>query len=624
MALDKRTRQKLEAELAVLLKKGRLQRASLVLRAILERDPDDDRLFVKLAEVSQKLGDAEGVRAAYRGAAAAAERKGFYLRAMAALRQLARHLPPEERPWSELSKLALRLGLVGDALGFLDEGARAWAAQGNQPAVLAALRRAHDLAPDDAHRLARLALELRRAGEEREAIDLLRREAARHRAAGRRDAWLALAGDLSALVPDELDLACQVAGALLERGEARGALLRLQRHAGESRSVEVLQLLARAFQALGQEARRWSAVRELARALGARGRAAAARPHWEALLAAHPDDAEARQALGIPAAPARQVDPTARPRPALAQATTPAPGSAPRPAPVLARQAAAPEAEDEVIDLGAEGIEVHDEAATQADLEDDLAHLDFLVAHRFHEEAGAMVAALEASHPGHPGVAALRARLAAGPERVAAHPVAAPATTLPPPELLAAPAAAGAAPAEPIDLLLLGAVELPPVDDLLASIREQVALQVSPDDAETHYDLGIACREMGLIGEAQAEFERAFASATGPRAVDCLVGIALCQAAHGEPVRASRTLKRALAHPALTPVGAAAVLYELGALREQAGDLPGAASAFRAAERSQQGFRDAAARAERLHPRGPAGRDAGGAPDGLDLVPSGA
>jgi tetratricopeptide (TPR) repeat protein len=605
MAIDKRTRQKLEAELTVLLKKGRMQRASLVLRTILEGAPDDDRLFVKLAEVSQKLGDEEGVRAAYRGAAAAAERKGFFLRAMAALRQLARHQQPADRPWSELSALALRLGLVGDALGFLDEGVRAWEVEGDKPAVLQALRRAHDLVPDDLPRTLRLAVELRRVGLVQEAVALLAAEARRHQAAGRAEAWLALSDERASLLPGDHALACEVAAAMLERDDPRRALARLQAVLrARPQHLEALRLLARAFEALGHASRRVAAVRALARALDATGRQAAARPEWEAVLAAAPGDAEALQALGPAAAP--QPSPVLAAGPAQALPPAPPPG----------------EAEDEIIDLATAGVELLEPPAAapaSADLGDELAHLDFLVAHRFRDEARALLAALEEAHPGHPGVAALRARLDAGPERVSAHPLATPATSLPPPELLRPPPGGEAGlPGEPVDLLLLGAVELDPADEAMARFREQVALQVEPDDAATHYDLGIACREMGLTAEAEAEFELAFGSARGPRAVDCLVGMAFCQAVRGDLGRASRTLKRALAHPALTPVGAAAVLYELGALREQGGDRSGAASAFRAAERSQPRFRDAAARAARLQP----GTEPEDEATGLGLLPS--
>lgn len=573
MPLDRRTRQRLEAELAAHLGKGRLRRAADVLRAMVARDPDDDRHFVKLAEVCLKLGDAEGARGALRGAAAAAERKGFYLRAMAALRQLARHLPPPERPWGQLATLALRLGLVGDALGFLDEGVRAWTVEGDRAAVLEALRRAHGLVPDDAGRALRLAQELRRGGRAVEATELLGGEARRQRAAGRLDGWLTLATELAEHAPGDGGLACEVAAALLERGEPRRALRWLQPHVREgAHQPDALRLLARAFGAMGLEGKRRVALRELARALDARGRRPEARGHWEALLAADPTDPEARRALGVGPAPA----PT-----------------------------------DPVLDLAVVGEEVLEPAPTAgAALADELAHLEFLVAHRFADEAREHLAALEAAHPGHAGLAALRARLDAGPERVPARRPRAAATALPPPPVLRARAAG----VEPEAEAAGPATE--PAADALARFREHLAQQISPDDAATHYDLGIACREMGLLAEAEAAFARA-AAAPGPRAVDALVGQALCQAARGEPGLATRTLRLAMAHPAVTPVGLAAVLYELGALRERAGDATGAARSYRAAEAAQHRFRDAAARAARLDPGG----EDGGAP-ALGLLPS--
>lgn len=661
MANDKRTRQKLEAELAVLLRKGRLDRAALVLRSILEKAPDDDRLFVKLAEVCLKRGDEAGVRAAFRGAADAAERKGFYLRAMAALRQLARYLPPPERPWTELAELAFRLGLVADALGFLDEGTRAWEAAGDRAAVLRAAQRAHELAPDDAGRTLRLALALRGAERRTEAVGLISAEAARHRAAGRADAWLALAGEQASLVPTDRALACEVATAHLDRGEPRKALQRLQALLRErAQHVESLRLLVRTFGALELPGKRLAAVRELARALTTRRLEREARPLWRELVEADPGDAEARRALGLEPAP-----PLVR-----AEAAWPAARAAPVEAPAPPPLAPPGEPEEEIVDLAGAGVEVEDEppaasppipaasalppsagaatpppgspllapvditlleldpepppeaAPAHADLEDELAHAGFLVAHRFADEARELLSALEASHPGHPGVAGLRARLEAGPELVHPHPAPprerAPATGL-------EPSAAGipseGQPAGAPALEAGDVVDLVPAEVVLARFREQVALAVPADDAATRYDLAIAYREMGLLTEARAEFEVALGAATGPRAVDCLVGLALCEAAQGHAALAARTLKRALAHQALTPAAAAAVLYELGVVREQAGDARGAAWAFRAASRSQPRFRDAAARAERLLPGSGGTGDAGGP---VDLLPSGA
>jgi tetratricopeptide (TPR) repeat protein len=241
------------------------------------------------------------------------------------------------------------------------------------------------------------------------------------------------------------------------------------------------------------------------------------------------------------------------------------------------------EVEEEVVSLLGGDVEVHDEALLHADLSDDLAHAEFLITHRFVEEAQELLRALAQEHPAHPGVEALAAKLLAGHEVIPPH-------------------AFGtvAIPAGPrLEASGLGEIEQASAEEVLQRFKDGVALAVAPEDVSTHYDLGLAYREMGLLADALAELELALGSATGPRAVDCLLAIGLCQAAHGEPASAARTLKKALAHEALTPASAAAVLYELGVVREATGDAAGAAWAFASADRSQAPFRDAAARAAR-------------------------
>jgi len=255
MPHPKRIRQKLDAELALQLRKGRAAKAAAVLAEIVDKDRDDDRLFVRLAELRLKIGDEAGARAAYQGAAEAAEKKGFYLRAMAALRQQARTLAPAERPWLELARLAMRLGLVADSVGFLDEGVRAWEHVGDRPRVIQALRRIHDLAPDDVRRALKLAHELRAAGFVADAVALLREDAERHRQAGREEAWLSVGRDLALLAPS-VQLNLQMARALLAREEPRGALKVLRPYLdGKERDAEAVALAAKALADLAKPVR---------------------------------------------------------------------------------------------------------------------------------------------------------------------------------------------------------------------------------------------------------------------------------------------------------------------------------------------------------------------------------
>jgi len=635
MAHRKRTRDQLDAELALHLKRGRPEQAAAVLAAMVELDRDDDRLFVRLAELRQKLGDEAGARAAWQGAADAAERRGFSLRAMAALRQLARTLPAAEKPWMDLSRLALRLGLAADALGFLDEGLRAWEGAGDRGRALEALRRCHEIAPDDVRHALRLAHALWDAGSHVEAVQVLRDDAARHLRAGREEAWLSLGRDLAALAP-ALALNLDVARALLARQEPRGALKVLRPFLeGAGRDREAVALAARALAELGKPVR-------------------PARPEVPPVLLATP--IPGRMAVVAPAPPAARKATAAPPStsrpPSLPTATPPSPRSSrpaprtaphapppnpgrttppPREVPPARRPAAAPASptvEEELVDLAGEGVTTENEAgqappglspadlAAAADLADEvvdlaaalsieddevlphelddgLFHAGFLVAHGFDDEARAVLDGLEASRPGHPGVADLRRRLAAGRERVPARLTGA---ATPPVGPTPAPGSAPP-PAEP---------------DLLADLVLDAAVPPAPepgafDEAGLHYDLGMAYREMGLLTDALGELEAALLTAQGARAVDCLVALAQCHHARGHHAEAARALERALAATPITPAGAAAAAYELGRVREARGDAAGAATAFEAAERAVPAFRDARAQAARLRRGGPGG-----------------
>src|SRR5688572_31615124 len=47
------------------------------------------------------------------------------------------------------------------------------------------------------------------------------------------------------------------------------------------------------------------------------------------------------------------------------------------------------------------------------------------------------------------------------------------------------------------------------VDQVFMKFKAGVRAQVAEADSATHYDLGVAYKEMGLLGEAIAEFEAA-------------------------------------------------------------------------------------------------------------------
>ena len=96
-----------------------------------------------------------------------------------------------------------------------------------------------------------------------------------------------------------------------------------------------------------------------------------------------------------------------------------------------------------------------------------------------------------------------------------------------------------------------------------------VEQQLSPEDYETHYNLGIAYKEMALIDDAIHEFETA---AQDPAwRVDALTMIALCHEDNGDLETAIAFLKEGLETDGITQEKTTGLLYEIGLAQEALG-----------------------------------------------------
>jgi tetratricopeptide (TPR) repeat protein len=118
------------------------------------------------------------------------------------------------------------------------------------------------------------------------------------------------------------------------------------------------------------------------------------------------------------------------------------------------------------------------------------------------------------------------------------------------------------------------------------------------EDLETHYNLGIAYREMGLLDEAIGEFQKvAKAVQNGkpfPYAMNCSTLLALTFMDKSEPKIASLWYKRALETPRLEPETVLALRYDLGVALEMAGESTAALDSFRQVYAMNIDYRDVA------------------------------
>ncbi|HEX5724486.1 MAG TPA: tetratricopeptide repeat protein, partial [Longimicrobiaceae bacterium] len=182
----------------------------------------------------------------------------------------------------------------------------------------------------------------------------------------------------------------------------------------------------------------------------------------------------------------------------------------------------------------------------------------------------------------------------------------------------AAPAARPALPPDYIDLstLILGDEQAEPTTrfvveekepsgdedrdfaEMLAHFRQKVAENIEVEDSSSHYDLGLAFKEMGLVDEAIAEFQVALRGGANPLATLELLG--QCFVEKGQYAVASRVLDRALRLPNASDADLVGVLYQLGRSEEALGRPATAIEYYERVLSVDIRFRDTSRRIEAL------------------------
>ncbi len=103
--------------------------------------------------------------------------------------------------------------------------------------------------------------------------------------------------------------------------------------------------------------------------------------------------------------------------------------------------------------------------------------------------------------------------------------------------------------------------------DMLRAFKQGVAENVDDEDHEAHYDLGVAYKEMGLVDEAIAEFQKALRG-TKER-VRTFEALGNCFVEKAQLPVAATILQRALSEPGVRDESLVGVLYLLGAIAEE-------------------------------------------------------
>ncbi|MFQ5777314.1 MAG: tetratricopeptide repeat protein [Terriglobia bacterium] len=170
----------------------------------------------------------------------------------------------------------------------------------------------------------------------------------------------------------------------------------------------------------------------------------------------------------------------------------------------------------------------------------------------------------------------------------------------PPPETTAAARPHAVAKSQPEPAPVSARAEPEPPAGVLADVFEEFKREMGEveevEDTETHYNLGIAYKEMGLMDEAISEFQKvakaAEAQKTHPQLFQCCTLLGLCFIEKGIPQIAVRWYERALQTPGLDAEGALALRYDMGVAHEQAGNRQAALECFMEVYGTNVDYRD--------------------------------
>jgi tetratricopeptide (TPR) repeat protein len=116
------------------------------------------------------------------------------------------------------------------------------------------------------------------------------------------------------------------------------------------------------------------------------------------------------------------------------------------------------------------------------------------------------------------------------------------------------------------------------LQEIFREFRKGVAQQLSAEDYETHYNLGIAYKEMGLLDEAIGEFQ--LASKAPALTVECCSLLGLCFLEKGMPQLSIKWYGKGLATPGIRESDTAGLLYDLARVYQDTGDTNLAYSTF--------------------------------------------
>ena len=208
MALNK---EKVIAAAQKFVEKGQYDKAIKEYLKVVQDDPKDIRIWLKVGDLYAKKGQNPEAVETYEKVAGTYSEQGFYLKAVAVYKQILKLEPRKVDVNLRLAELYKQLGLLSDAMQQFELASQFFSKEGRTRESLDALKHMVEMEPENVASRIKLAEGYSKEGMAQQAIEEFRRAADQLKLQNRTDDYIKVAERLAWHKPDDHDLAKELA-----------------------------------------------------------------------------------------------------------------------------------------------------------------------------------------------------------------------------------------------------------------------------------------------------------------------------------------------------------------------------------------------------------------------------
>lgn len=280
--------------------KGKLKEAIKEYQTIIRDDPSDIKIRLKIAELYYKSGDLPEAIRIFEEISEYYISHGFLLKAAAVLKQILKIKAHDEIILQKLASLYQQLGLNSNAINIYHDLIDIYDRSGRKIEKLTMIKKLLDLDPENIRSRLRLAEEMSKESMLNEAVEQFRIILGHLKKREAVEDYIIVAERLLYHQPDDLEISRELASFFVEKNEGLKALSYLQTcFQAAPQDPEVFELLARAFEILGQPYKASIIWKELAHYFERTALSEEKIEAYERVVLLNPEDQEARKILGL-------------------------------------------------------------------------------------------------------------------------------------------------------------------------------------------------------------------------------------------------------------------------------------------------------------------------------------